>query len=117
MSSRVVAYLSVLKIRVTVIVCRDETSFIRLLPTVAITHKLHTYPKNTVKMQRTFAFLVAAGAVLAKPVPAGVSSAISPSGSAPAGCSSSYPGKFEITVVNVTTAKRGLSEVRCPRRP
>jgi len=61
-------------------------------------------------MQRTFALLVAAGAVLAKPMPAGVSSAISPSGSAPAGCSSTFPGTFEITVVNVTTAKRDLSK-------
>ena len=63
-------------------------------------------------MLRTFALLAAAGAVLASPVPQGVSSAISPSGSAPAGCSGTYPGTFEITVVNVTNSKRDLSEVR-----
>jgi hypothetical protein len=63
-------------------------------------------------MLRTFALLAAAGAVLASPVPQGVTSAISPSGSAPAGCSGTYPGTFEITVVNVTNSKRDLSEVR-----
>jgi hypothetical protein len=35
-----------------------------------------------------------------------VTSAIAPSASAPAGCSASHSGKFEITVVNATIAKR-----------
>jgi len=38
--------------------------------------------------------------------PQGVTSAIAPSTSAPAGCSASYSGQFEITVVNATLTKR-----------
>jgi len=57
------------------------------------------------------ALLAFAGAALASPMPQGVTSAIAPASSAPAGCSSSYSGSFEITIVNVTTsAKRDLVE-------
>jgi hypothetical protein len=45
-------------------------------------------------------------------VPQGVTSAIAPTSSAPAGCKPDASGSFEITVVNVTThAKRDLVKV------
>ena len=43
----------------------------------------------------------------------GVTSAIAPKASAPAGCSANYNGPFQIEVVNVTkSAKRDVVEVR-----
>lgn len=61
-------------------------------------------------MKGTFALLSLLGAALASPMPQGVTSAIAPSSSTPAGCSSSSSGSFQITVVNVTSSptKRGL---------
>lgn len=55
-------------------------------------------------MRSSFAPLALAALVAANPVPQGVTSAISPPTSAPAGCSPDYPGTFEISVVNVTSA-------------
>jgi hypothetical protein len=44
-------------------------------------------------------------------MPQGVTDPITPSSSAPSECQSSYPGNFQITVVNVTSnAKRDLEE-------
>lgn len=64
-------------------------------------------------MRYTLAALALAGAAAASPAPQGVTSAIAPSASAPAGCSESHSGTFEITIVNVTksAAKRELVEV------
>jgi len=63
-------------------------------------------------MKGTFALLSLLGAALASPVPQGVTSAIAPEASAPAGCSSSAPSSFQITIVNVTSsaAKRDLGK-------
>jgi hypothetical protein len=54
---------------------------------------------------------LAAGNALA--APQGVTSAIAPQASAPAGCSTSHSGQFQITVVNVTSshAKRDALEI------
>lgn len=61
-------------------------------------------------MRCTLASLGLVALAAAKPVPGGVSSAISPTGAAPAGCSSNYPGTFEIQVVK-GASKRDLAEV------
>jgi len=62
-------------------------------------------------MRYTVALLTLAAAAIAKPMPGGVTAVIAPPAPAPAGCSPSFPGTFEITVVNVTTsAKRDLAE-------
>jgi len=53
-------------------------------------------------MKAAFGIIALAGAVAA--IPAGVTSAISPKSTDPAGCTSSYDGKFEISVVNVTSS-------------
>ena len=55
-------------------------------------------------MQTTFA--LAALAAVAYAAPQGVTQSISPSSSAPAGCSPSYNGQFEVTIINGTTTKR-----------
>ncbi len=63
-------------------------------------------------MRYTFALLALAAAAIAKPMPQGVTEVIAPSAGLPAGCSPTYPGTFEITVVNVTkSAKRDLAKV------
>ncbi|KAH9825784.1 protein containing internal repeats (PIR) [Teratosphaeria destructans] len=56
-------------------------------------------------MRSSFAAIALAAVAAAKPMPAGVTSAISPKVTDPAGCTSSYDGKFEIEVVNVTSSK------------
>lgn len=60
-------------------------------------------------MKTTFSFILAScvAAVLGQ----GVTDPISPSGSAPAGCSTSYDGSFEVTVVKVAVAKRDAMDV------
>lgn len=64
-------------------------------------------------MRSTFATLALAALAAANPLPQAVTSAISPKTTAPAGCSSSYSGTFEIQVVNVTSSsKRDLQKVR-----
>ncbi|KAK3075345.1 hypothetical protein LTR53_001414 [Teratosphaeriaceae sp. CCFEE 6253] len=57
-------------------------------------------------MQYTLASLALAALAAAKPMPQGVTSAISPSGTPPADCSSSYSGSFSIQTVNVTTSSK-----------
>ncbi|QIW97202.1 hypothetical protein AMS68_002720 [Peltaster fructicola] len=57
-------------------------------------------------MQYSLALLGLVAAVYA--VPQGVTSAIAPSASAPAGCQTSYSGSFEIETINATTSKRDL---------
>lgn len=67
-------------------------------------------------MRYSFAPLALAALAAANPMPQGVTSAISPKSTAPAGCSPNYSGTFEIQVVNITgPGKRDLSlvEVRC----
>jgi len=60
-------------------------------------------------MKSTLTILALAVGALA--MPQGVTVAIAPSATAPAGCSPTYPGTFEITVVNVTSpTKRSLTE-------
>jgi len=59
-------------------------------------------------MQATFA--LAALAAVAYAAPQGVTGDITPTSSAPAGCSPAYSGQFEITIINGTTAKRDLSK-------
>lgn len=60
---------------------------------------------------KTFAVVVAlATAVLANPMPQAVTSAIAPQASAPAGCSASAPGSYEITVVKPGIASRDLEK-------
>jgi len=59
-------------------------------------------------MQTTFA--LAALAAVAYAAPQGVTTDITPTTGAAAGCSPSYNGAFEISVVNVTTTKRDLSK-------
>lgn len=62
-------------------------------------------------MRSTFAPLALAALAAANPVPQGVTSAISPESTAPAGCSPDYPGTFQIQVVNVTqSAKRSVQK-------
>ena len=58
------------------------------------------------------ALTLATVAGVAQAVPGGVSSAIAPTQSAPAGCQPTYPGTFNIATVNVSTAssKRGLEK-------
>jgi hypothetical protein len=61
-------------------------------------------------------FALGALAAVAYAIPQGsaaVTAAISPTASAPTGAQTSYPGAFELTVVNVTSsaAKRGVSKV------
>ncbi|KAF2766042.1 hypothetical protein EJ03DRAFT_318305 [Teratosphaeria nubilosa] len=56
-------------------------------------------------MRSSFAAIAFAAVAAAKPMPAGVTSAISPKATDPSGCSSSYSGKLEIEVVNVTSSK------------
>lgn len=63
-------------------------------------------------MQTTFA--LAALAAVAYAAPQGVTGDITPTSSAPAGCSPAYSGQFEVTIINGTTAKRDLSKVCCP---
>lgn len=63
-------------------------------------------------MRYSLAPLALAALAVAKPVPGGVSSAVAPSSSPPAGCSTSYSGTFEIQVVNVTSSsKRAVQKV------
>lgn len=64
-------------------------------------------------MRYTIAALALAGSALASPAPQGVTSAIAPSSSPPAGCSESHSGTFQITIVNVTStpAKRDLGDL------
>lgn len=63
-------------------------------------------------MQLTLALASAAffGAVTA--VPQGVTEELTPAGAAPAGCTGSFDGKFEITVAKVTKEKRSIPEKR-----
>ena len=63
-------------------------------------------------MRYSFAALALAALTSANPMPQGVTSAIAPSGSPLAGCSTSYSGNFEIQVVNVTSSKRDVEKVR-----
>lgn len=60
-------------------------------------------------MQFTLATIALAAASLASAQ--GVAQVIKPSGSPPAGCSTDYSGKFEITVV-LPNKKRDIVEVR-----
>jgi hypothetical protein len=55
---------------------------------------------------RSYAFRFLALAASAVAAPQGVTSAVSPSAPAPAGCQPDYSGQFEITVVNVTSAAK-----------
>ncbi|KAI4209791.1 MAG: hypothetical protein LQ351_007321 [Letrouitia transgressa] len=55
-------------------------------------------------MQARLTLLFLATAVYAKPVPQGVTEAVSPEQSAPPGCSPSAPGSYGVMVQNVTTA-------------
>ncbi|KAK5717609.1 hypothetical protein LTR17_015962 [Elasticomyces elasticus] len=57
-------------------------------------------------MQYSLTCLALAALAVAKPMPQGVTSAISPSASAPADCQASYDGTFSIQTVNVTTASK-----------
>ena len=93
-----------------------------LSPSTTVVHgiviaSLHIYRRSikqasSLKMRSTFAPLALAALVAANPVPQGVTSAISPSSSPPAGCSTSYSGQFEIQVVNVTqSSKREVQKV------
>ncbi|KXT13225.1 hypothetical protein AC579_1725 [Pseudocercospora musae] len=62
-------------------------------------------------MRYSLAPVALAALAAANPTPQGVTSAISPSTSAPAGCKPDYSGQFQIQVVNVTsTAKRGVQK-------
>ncbi|KAI1333634.1 hypothetical protein F5Y15DRAFT_338437 [Xylariaceae sp. FL0016] len=49
---------------------------------------------------------------LALAAPQGVTDKLTPTGAAPAGCTGSFDGKFEITVAQVTEKKRSLPEKR-----
>lgn len=57
-------------------------------------------------MKTSLTFLALAASALASPRPDAVSSAVSPSSSAPAGCQASVPGNFEVQIVNVTTTPK-----------
>lgn len=60
-------------------------------------------------MHSSFALAALAAVAYAAPAPQAVTSAIAPAASAPAGCSASYSGTFQIAAVNVTApAKRDL---------
>jgi hypothetical protein len=74
---------------------------LRLRPIDCTVHSLSN-------MQTTFA--LAALAAVAYAAPQGVTVDITPTAPAPAGCTGSYNGQFEITVINGTTAKRDLSK-------
>jgi len=64
-------------------------------------------------MHSTIALVGALASVaFATPMPQGVTAIIPPTSPAPAGCKASYDGKFEITAVNSTVAKRDLEKVR-----
>jgi len=63
-------------------------------------------------MRYSLAPLALAALAVAKPVPGGVSSAVAPSSSPPAGCSTSYSGTFEIQVVNVTSSSKRAVQKR-----
>jgi len=56
-------------------------------------------------MRSAFAVLALAAAAAASPMPQGVSSAVAPSSSAPAGCESSYDGIFQVTVVKAPSKR------------
>lgn len=62
-------------------------------------------------MQTTFA--LAALAAVAYAAPQGVTQDITPSAAAPAGCSPTFAGSFEIIPVNFTTATRSLEKRAC----
>ncbi|KAK4982722.1 hypothetical protein LTR66_009130 [Elasticomyces elasticus] len=55
-------------------------------------------------MQYSLALLALVGAAFASPNPQAVSSAIAPKASAPAGCSTTHSGTFQISTVNVSSA-------------
>ncbi|KXT06482.1 hypothetical protein AC578_6030 [Pseudocercospora eumusae] len=62
-------------------------------------------------MRYSLAPVALAALAAANPMPQGVTSAIAPSTSAPAGCKPDYSGQFQIQVVNVTsTGKRGVEK-------
>lgn len=64
-------------------------------------------------MHYAFAILAAVAAVKASPFPQAVTAAISPTGSAPAGCKPTFSGSFGIAVMNVTSssvAKRQVTQ-------
>lgn len=67
-------------------------------------------------MHSTFALAAFAAVAYASPVPQEFSSELAPEASAPAGCSPSYNGQFQIAAVNVTSpsAKRDLETVSKP---
>jgi hypothetical protein len=61
---------------------------------------------------KSFALAAFASLALAAPQPQAVTSAIAPQGTAPAGCSASAPGAYEITVVKPSApSKRDLTKV------
>lgn len=61
-------------------------------------------------MQFTFALISAlAGIAVAAPQPQGVTDKLTPTAAAPAGCTGSFDGNFEITVAEVTE-KRSVSQ-------
>ena len=61
---------------------------------------------------KSFVVAALAAVALANPMPQAVTSAISPTGAAPASCTASLPGNYEITVVKPgAAAKRDLEEV------
>lgn len=64
-------------------------------------------------MRYSFAPLALAALAAASPVPQGVTETLTPDGSAPAGCESSYDGGFNIQIVNVSdvSTKRSLTKV------
>ena len=61
-------------------------------------------------MRYSFAPLALAALAVANPVPQGVTSAVAPEESAPAGCQTSSDGEFQIQVIE-GNAKRGLQSV------
>lgn len=100
---------------------KTELSFISLHPRSLLypvsspSHSLRRqlYCRPTVRMKYTVALAALAAVVAATPAPQAVTSQISPSASAPAGCQTSYPGSFTITTVNATTSR---SKVRAQSR-
>ena len=60
---------------------------------------------------KSFAVAALAAVALANPMPQAVTSAVSPTGAAPAGCTGSVPGSYEITVVKPGIAARDLEKV------
>ncbi|KAI0878646.1 hypothetical protein GGS24DRAFT_442547 [Hypoxylon argillaceum] len=62
-------------------------------------------------MQSSLA-LVSALMGLAMAMPQGVTESLTPTGAAPAGCTGTFDGKFEISVAKVTKEKRSLPEKR-----